>query len=51
MKPNLAVPAVMFSMSGMLVVAKADSVSVFSSAGTTTNNTANPTQNIDTHPF
>jgi hypothetical protein len=41
----------MFFMSGMLMVAKADPVSVFSSAGTTTNNTASPTQNIDTHPF
>ena len=51
MKAKLAVPAVMFSMSGILMVAKADSVSVFSSAGTTTNNTANPTQDIDTHPF
>jgi hypothetical protein len=49
-KIKLAVLAVMFFMSGMLVVAKADSVSVFSSAGTTTNNTARPTQNIDTHP-
>jgi len=49
-KAKLAVLAVMFFMSGTLVVAKADSVSVFSSAGTTTNNTASPTQNIDTHP-
>jgi hypothetical protein len=40
----------MFFMSGMLMVAKADTVSLFSSAGTTTNNTASPTQNIDTHP-
>jgi len=50
-KLKLVVPAVMFSMSSILVVAKADSVSVFSSAGTTTNNTANPTQNIDSHPY
>src|SRR5215469_2169085 len=40
----------MFFMNGMLMVAKADSVFVFSSAGTTTNDTASPTQNIDTHP-
>jgi len=46
-KPKLAVPAVIVFMSGMLMVAKADPVSVFSSAGTTTNNTASPTQNID----
>jgi hypothetical protein len=41
----------MFSVSSMLTVAKADSVSVFSSAATTTNSTASPTQNIDTHPL
>jgi hypothetical protein len=34
----------------MGMVAKADSVSVFSSAGTTTNNSASPTQNIDMNP-
>ena len=50
MKAKLALLTVMFFMSGMLVVAKADPVSVFSSAGTTTNNTASPTQDIDTHP-
>lgn len=50
MKTKLAVLAVMFFMSGMLVVAKADSVSVFSSPGTTTNNTASPTQNIVPDP-
>jgi len=44
---KLAVLAAMFFMSGLLVVAKAAPVSVFSSAGTTTNNTASPTQNID----
>ena len=47
MKTKLAVLAFMFFMSGMLMVAKADPVSVFSSAGTTTNSTASPTQNID----
>jgi hypothetical protein len=47
---KLATLAVMFSMCGMVIVAKADSLSVFSSAATTTNSTASPTQNIDTHP-
>ena len=47
MKTKLAVLPVVFFMSGMLMLAKADSVSVFSSAATTTNNTASPTQNID----
>ena len=51
MKTKLAVLAVMFFMSDMLLVAKADSVAVFSSAATTTNNTASPTQDIDTHPY
>jgi hypothetical protein len=46
-KTKLAVLAVVFFVSGMLMVAKADSVSLFSSAATTTNNTASPTQNID----
>ena len=41
----------MFSISGMLTMAKADSVSLFSSAATTTNSTASPTQDIDTHPL
>ena len=50
MKTKLAVLAVIFFMNGTLMVARADSVFVFSSAGTTTNDTANPTQNIDTHP-
>jgi len=49
-KTKFAALAVMFFMSGMLTAAKADSVSLFSSAGTTTNNAASPTQNIDTHP-
>ena len=47
MKTELAVLAIVFFMSGMLMVAKADSVSLFSSAATTTNNTASPTQNLD----
>lgn len=47
MKAKSALLAAMFCTSGLLVVAKADPVSVFSSAGTTTNNTASPTQNID----
>jgi len=34
----------------MLTLAKADSVSLFSSAATTTNSTASATQDIDTHP-
>jgi len=41
----------MFFMTGMVMVAKAGSVSLFSSAGTTTNSTASPTQNIDPDPF
>lgn len=45
MKTKLAVLLVVFLMSGVL--AKADSVSLFSSAATTTNNTASPTQNIN----
>jgi hypothetical protein len=49
-KTQLAVLAAIFFTSGMLMVARADSVSVFSSAGTTTNNTASPTQDINTHP-
>lgn len=51
MKTKFAVLAVMFFMSGMLTAAKADSVSLFSSAGTTSNSSASPTQNIDMHPF
>lgn len=47
MKTKLALLLVVFFMSGMLMLAKADSVSLFSSASTTTNNTASPTQNID----
>jgi hypothetical protein len=50
-KTKFAVLAVMFFMSGMLTAAKADSVSLFSSAGTTSNSSASPTQNIDMHPF
>jgi PEP-CTERM motif len=50
-KTQIAVLAAIFFTSGMLMVAKADSVSLFSSAGTTTNSTASPTQNIDMHPF
>src|SRR5262249_34850485 len=37
----------MFFVSGMLMVAKADPVSLFSSADSTTNNTASPTHDID----
>jgi hypothetical protein len=51
MKTILATLSVMFVVSGMLTAANANSVSLFSSAGTTTNSTASPTQNIDTHPF
>ena len=51
MNTKLAILAVMFFMTGMVMVAKADSVSLFSSAGTTTNSTASPTQNIDPDPF
>ena len=51
MKKKLPLLAVMFLMSGVLLVARADSVSFFSSAGTTTNSSASPTQNIDMHPF
>ena len=50
MDTRLAILTVMFSMSGMLTLAKADSVSLFSSAATTTNSTASATQDIDTHP-
>jgi hypothetical protein len=42
--------AVMFFMTGILTVARADTVSLFSSVGTTTNSTSSPTQNIDMHP-
>ncbi len=51
MKTKFAVLAVILFMSGMLTAAKADSLSLFSSAGTTTNSTASPTQSIDMHPF
>jgi len=50
-KTKFAVLAVILFMSGMLTAAKADSLSLFSSAGTTTNSTASPTQNIDPDPF
>jgi len=46
-KNKLTVLAGMFFVSGMLMVAKADPVSLFSSADSTTNNTASPTQDID----
>lgn len=39
------------SLGGMLTIANADPVSVFSSAGTTTNNTASPTQDILASPY
>jgi PEP-CTERM motif len=43
--------ALIFLISGALVVAQADNVSLVSSATTTTNSTASPTQNIDTNPL
>ena len=42
--------ALIFLISGALIAARADTVSVASSATTTTNSTSSPTQNIDTHP-
>jgi hypothetical protein len=43
--------ALLFFLSGALIAARADTVSLASSASTTTNNSGSPTQNIDTHPW
>jgi len=43
--------ALIFLLSGALIAARADNVPLSSSATTTTNSTASPTQNIDTNPL
>jgi len=50
-KTRSAVLTVLLLTCDMVMVAKADSVSVFSSAGTTSNDSASPTQNIDMNPL